>query len=75
MKRVLKAEGIKATHAYLTVYVKAEVGSTVRFVDVKVPWRMLNEQYEDVSHRMAVEANERMKDDLAQPWLPLETWE
>lgn len=75
MKRVLKAEGIKATKGYLTVYVRAEVGTTVRFVSVKVPWFMLNADYENVAGYMAHDAQERLALEKGQPWLPLESWE
>lgn len=69
------AEKVSTTKRYLTVRTRITTGATMRWVDVKVPWRLLNEQYEDVANCMASEAAEHLNDHWAQQPLPLEKWE
>lgn len=45
---------------YLGVMIEVDYGSTKRWVEVKVPWRMLNEQYQDVADALADEAWRQM---------------
>lgn len=75
MKRLFIAQRVRATRKYLGVQVRVEVGTSVRWIEVKVPWRLLNEQYEDVAGWMAHEANEAAREHWEQPSLPLEKWE
>lgn len=75
MKRRYIAQGIRTTKQYLTVQVRVEVGHSVRWIEVKVPWRLLNEQYEDVCNYMGHEANEQVREHWDIPLLPLEKWE
>lgn len=75
MKRHYIAQKVRTSPKYLSVQVRVEVGSTVRWADVKVPWRLLNEQYQEVIERMEHEANERVNEAWDVPMLPLEKWE
>ena len=77
MKRHYVAQKIRTSPKYLSIQVRIEVGSTVRWADVKVPWRLLNEQHEQVVNGMETEAQERLKEyvERQQPYLPLEKWE
>lgn len=75
MRKITTAERISTTKRYLWVRVRVEVGSTLRWVNVKVPWRLLNEQYEEVANCMAAEATAHLNDGWSQPSLPLEKWE
>lgn len=75
MRKHYIAQKIRTTPKYLGVQVRIEIGSTVRWADVKVPWRLLNEQYREVIEHMEHEANERVNERWDTPMLPLERWE
>lgn len=66
---------LKARKRYLEVMVEVSYPGTKRWVALKVPWRMLNEHYEDVSNYMAVEAQEELHRLHGDTPLPLEKWE
>lgn len=66
---------IKPTRRALDVTVEIDYGATKRWTVVRVPWRMLNEQYEEVAGFMASEAQDRVSNVVEGPWLPLEKWE
>lgn len=75
MRRDFIAQEVKTSPKYLTIRVRVDMGSTVRWANVKVPWRLLNEQYEEISDRMGAEANEQARGHWDVPMLPLEKWE
>lgn len=75
MKRLYVAQKVRTSPKYLSVQVRIEVGSTIRWADVKVPWRLLNEQYREIIEAMEHEANEIVREAWTQPSLPLEKWE
>lgn len=76
MRQQYVAQRVRTTSRYLTVQVRIEHGSTIRWAQVKVPWRLLNEQYEEVANYMASEATTSLKETWEQPTLlPLEPWE
>lgn len=66
---------IKPQSRWLDVTVEVTYPGTKRWVTIKVPWRMLNEQYEDVVNAMEAEALKQMKTPSGDQWLPLEKWE
>lgn len=45
MKRAYKSERVTARERFLGVQVTVEVGTTLRFVEIKVPWEQVAEQY------------------------------
>lgn len=72
----VSARRVRATRNYLWVAVEDRRGAVTRFYDVRVPWRLLNEEYEDVANHMAAEAIRHLKATHQEdPWLPLEKWE
>lgn len=75
MRKIATAEQVSTSRNYLNVRVRVQVGSALRWVTVKVPWRLLNERYEDVINAMEGEANRHLKDTWEAPVLPLEKWE
>lgn len=77
MKRRYKATGVKAQRHHLTVFVTIEVGTTVRFATVTVPWSMIADHEQTVRNGLEREFERRAqaKYEAGQPWLPLETWE
>lgn len=75
MKRLYIAQKVRPTKKYLGVQVRIEVGSTVRWAEVKVPWRLLNEQHEAVANALNDEAAETLRERWEQLPLPLEKWE
>lgn len=66
---------IKARQKYLAVLIEVDYAGAKRWVEVKVPWRMLNEHYEDVAGYMAHQANEDARKGADVLYLPLEKWE
>lgn len=75
MRTRTTAEKISTTKRYLTVRTRVQVGATLRWVDVKVPWRLLNDRYEEVADCMAAEAADHLSQHWDVPMLPLEKWE
>lgn len=52
MQRHYIATGLGTTERYLRVFVTAHVGTTIRFIEVKVPWRMVAGRYREISDGM-----------------------
>lgn len=52
---------IRPRRSHLEVMVEIDYGGSLRWVALKVPWRMLNEQYESVANAMAGEALREMQ--------------
>lgn len=75
MRRDFIAQSVKTSPKYLTIRVRVDMGATVRWAYVKVPWRLMNEQYEEISDHMGREANEQAKQAWEPAYLPLEKWE
>lgn len=53
---------IKPRQKYLEVMIEVQYPGTLRWVAVKVPWRMLNEQYRAVVEAMEHEALDRLRE-------------
>lgn len=72
MKRHYEATGVSTSEKYLRVYVTVHVGTTIRFIEVKVPWRLVAGQYQNVVDGMEqVFAEEiRNQQDVLQLRLP-----
>lgn len=72
MKRTYKAERVTARERYLGIQVTVEVGTTIRFVEVKVPWPMIADQHQGISDGMERVFLERIRahEDHLQPRLP-----
>ena len=72
MKRRYKATGVAAQPGGLVVYVTVEVGSTIRFIEVKVPWETLEPAYEVIANAIETQAQRDFLAawDAAQPRLP-----
>lgn len=72
MKRRYKATGVDPQPGGLNVYVTVEVGSTIRFIEVKIPWDLLEPAYEVIANQIEVEAQRQFLEawDAAQPRLP-----
>lgn len=72
MHRSYKATRVKTSPLYLSVLLTIEVGTALRFAEVKVPWRMLAGHYQDVmdgmEHEFAKEI--RAQEERDQPQLP-----
>ena len=75
MKRRYKATGVKAKRSHLTVYVTVEVGTTVRFIAVDVPWSILFPQEEGIRNGLEREVLRRLEAEADVQYLPLERWE
>lgn len=56
MRNKHKAVKVTPRKHYLGVMVEIDYGATKRWVEVKVPWRMLNERYQEVTEHLADEA-------------------
>lgn len=52
MQRHYIATGLGTTEKYLRVHVTAHVGTTIRFIEVKVPWRMVAGRYREITDGM-----------------------
>lgn len=52
MNRHYIATGVATTDRYLRVYVTAHVGTTIRFIEVKVPWRQVAQHYHAICDGM-----------------------
>lgn len=66
---------VKPRRKYLGVMIEIDYSGAKRWVEVKIPWRLLNDQYEDVSGFMALQAQEDARKDADVLYLPLEKWE
>jgi hypothetical protein len=75
MKRRLTATGVDSKKSGLTVYVTVEVGTTIRFVAVVVPWTMLAAQHEHIVNEFERIYTAQLEADANVQYLPLETWE
>lgn len=75
MKRRYKATGVKVTRAGLNVYVTIEVGATMRFAAIVVPWSMLADCQETIVPGIEREVLKRLEADADVLYLPLEKWE
>lgn len=62
---------VKPRVRYLEVTVEVDYGGSLRWVALKVPWRMLNEQYRDVVEHMEHEALDRLRELQDDPQLRL----
>lgn len=72
MKRTYKAERVTARAGYLGIQVTVEVGTTLRFVEVKVPWSLVADAHQGITEgmeRVFLERIRRVEDHL-QPRLP-----
>lgn len=63
---------VKARKHHLGVMIEVQYPGTLRWVEVRVPWRMLNEQYRAVVEAMEDEAllRLRLQQEAEQPMLP-----
>lgn len=52
MNRHYISTGLSTTDRYLRVYVTAHVGTTIRFIEVKVPWRQVAAHYHAICDGM-----------------------
>lgn len=75
MKRRYKATGVNPTKNALNVYVTIEVGTTVRFATVAVPWHQVADHYREVCDGMERVNIARLEADAGVQYLPLEKWE
>lgn len=66
---------IKVTRKYLVVSFQIHGQVVPRRHVVRVPWRALNGDYEEVANAMAREAQEQLVRDHPPQPLPLEIWE
>lgn len=64
-----KAQGVRATDHYLTVYVTVEAGLTVRFAEIKVPMFML--VTDQVAGALAAELRRQQLEVAAEADVPL----
>lgn len=74
MKRRYKSQGIRTTRAGIEVHFVVEVGTTMRFATVLVPWFMVTT--EDVLKDVDKAVARRLKAEWSEEHtLPLEKWE
>lgn len=74
MKRRYKSQGVKPSRAGLRVYFVMEVGQTIRFAEMLVPWFMLTDDdvLKGIERVLAQQLREKWQGDVP---LPLEKWE
>lgn len=69
--------GIRITRSYLVIEFHIQGQLIPHKHVVRVPWRRLNQKYEEVAGAMASEAQRELRRTpvVGQPALPLEVWE
>lgn len=72
MKRNYKATRVTPRQRYLAVQVTIEIGTTLRFVEIKVPWEVVAEQYPGIINGCEQVFLKRIKrqEQIDQPTLP-----
>lgn len=75
MKVRYKAERIKVTKNFLVVYVRVDVGHTVRWTAIQVPWTMVADHHQGIVESLERIYVAQLEADADVQYLPLEKWE
>jgi len=75
MKRRYTATRVKPQRNHLTVYVTLEVGTTVRFAAITLPYAMMADHHQDIVEGLERVYVAQLEADADVQYLPLEKWE
>lgn len=75
MRLKYTAVRVRPAKRAMVVTVEIDYGSTKRWVDLRIPWRMINQQYREVIEHLEDEAQDHLAAHRSDTPLPLEKWE